>query len=275
MEPSKTMSKPAIDLFAYVDNHSIIPVLQAYSLPHNLRLTENQRFYILQEIIAGETRLQGLEGHQRELMERINQLHLEDLLVELDKAQEAFNEAVGVVWIGCNLLLAAIILHYAAVWALLRHAAELHGEPDMPGFMGIYKHWWDVDYKYLRAWKLQADENGDAPAKRTSRSKLYSGNIRGVFFRYIEKLRKMRHDLIGQTGYVAHYIAVGDKSSCFPCKGSVGFYLLGQGPFPGQVCRGASFCRCKRVIVLDPARYNIIVNKPDFSKWDWSMGVNE
>ena len=82
----------SIDLFTYADNYNIVPVLEAYSLPANLRLTADQRFYILQELIAGNARLAGLEGHQRELMERINQLHLEDLLVELDKAQEAYEE---------------------------------------------------------------------------------------------------------------------------------------------------------------------------------------
>lgn len=266
------MSKPAIDLFAYVDNHEIIPVLQAYSLPLNLRLTENQRFYILQEIIAGETRLQGLEGHQRDLMERINQLHLNDLLVELDKAQDAFEEAVGVVWLGSNLLLAAIMLHYATVWALCRKAAELEGIR-VEGLDNLIRHWWELDYKYLRAWKLQTDQDGDSPARRVSRSKLYSGNIRGAFFKYIETLKNQVNLLVQKPGWVAQYISKDDKATCLPCKSAVGFYILGQGPFPGQVCKGAALCRCKRVMVYDPARYKILHEKPDFSKWDWSMGV--
>jgi len=263
----------SIDLFAYADNHNIVPVLEAYSLPANLRLTADQRFYVLQELIAGNARLAGLEGHQRELMERINQLHLEDLLVELDKAQEAFEETVGIEWHGTGFLLAAIILHYATVWALLRHAAQLNGMPNMPGFMKQLRHWWDIDYKHLRAWKQQADENGDAPARRLSRAKLYSGNIRGIFYRYSERLRKAAHDLAGITGWVVHYVPKEDKNTCKPCKQAAGWYLLGHGPYPGQVCKGAGLCRCQRVLVYDPARYALLASKPDFNTWDWSHGV--
>lgn len=264
-----------MDLFAYIDTQSISPVLAQYALPASERLPGFKRFLILQEIIAGHARLTNLEGHARELMERINLLQIRDILEELEKAQDAYEEAVSGPWFGFGALAAAIILHYAIVIALARQAGVAMAQgPEVtePLLWRLVKRWWEQDYKYLRKWRDAAETDGDSPEKRANRATLYSGNIRGVLFRYIEILNQAKYGT-GNPGWVAHYQARGDKNTCKPCQAAVGWYLLGHGPFPGQVCKGRSRCRCVRVIVYDPARLKLLIEKPDFSNWDYSTGV--
>jgi hypothetical protein len=74
-----------------------------------------------------------------------------------------------------------------------------------------------------------------------ARSELYSGSARAVWFRADER---------GQAaGVVFYYEAVDDKGTCEPCldaeAGSP--YLPGEGPFPGEVCKGRGRCRCLRI----------------------------
>lgn len=264
-----------MDLFAYIDQQSIAPVLAQYALPESERLPGFKRFLILQEIIAGEARLQGLEGHARSLMERINMLQLRDILEELDKAQDAYEETVSGAWLGFNALAAAIMLHYSIVIALGRQAAVAMAQDAAQAeqlLWRLVKRWWELDYKYLRAWKDAAEHDGDSPEKRANRSTLYSGNIRGVLFRFIEMLNQIKYGAIN-PGWVAHYRPKGDKNTCKPCSAAAGYYLLGHGPFPGQVCKGRSRCRCVRVVVYDPARLKLLIEKPDFTNWDYSTGV--
>lgn len=56
----------------------------------------------------------------------------------------------------------------------------------------------------------------------------------------------------GGDGYVSQYIAKDDRSTCNPCRSAVGYYRLGQGPLPGQICLGGGACRCERIMIYAP-----------------------
>lgn len=61
----------------------------------------------------------------------------------------------------------------------------------------------------------------------------------------------------GQRGVVVDYEARDDGSTCEPClRAEAGSpYLVGTGPYPGQVCRGRGRCRCRRVERYDLAAW--------------------
>jgi hypothetical protein len=86
-----------------------------------------------------------------------------------------------------------------------------------------------------------------------ARSELYAGAGRGEFFRAVET-SAIADGRIG-PGNVVRYVAIGDANTCSPCLAAVGYYLPGEGPVPGQVCRGHGRCRCRRMWLFDPARY--------------------
>lgn len=258
-----------IDLFNYIDTNSIQPVLQYYSLTMSDRVKADQRFAILAEIFAGNVRLQGMEGEQRKLMEKINELELARLLEVIDELQDEFEKQVAV-WPGFNVMLAVLIFHYASVMMLSRHVARVNGGMGVDAWEANLrkqvKHWFDVDYKHLRDWKQGEQQTPSSDDKNAARAPLYGGNIRGIYFKLIELGYSM------SQGWVSEYITKGDKSTCKSCREAAGYYLPGQGPMPGQVCKGRARCRCKRVLKYDPARYNLLILKPDFTNWDWSMG---
>jgi len=81
------------------------------------------------------------------------------------------------------------------------------------------------------------------------RSWLYAGSGRGLFFAAEEEAQRL------QPGWVCYYEAIGDTNTCIPCRESVGYYLPTQGPMPGQVCLGHGRCRCRRLWLYDPQRY--------------------
>ena len=81
------------------------------------------------------------------------------------------------------------------------------------------------------------------------RAASYSGRARGVFFAAQEAGAALG------PGWVVHYQARDDGSTCSPCRDADGYYLPGQGPLPGEICYGGGACRCVRVPVYDPARY--------------------
>jgi hypothetical protein len=74
-----------------------------------------------------------------------------------------------------------------------------------------------------------------------NRLESYSGFGRGEMFR----LSGIEED-DGDT--VEDYIALDDGPTCSPCHEAAagGPYLPGEGPFPGQVCKGRGKCRCRR-----------------------------
>lgn len=97
-----------------------------------------------------------------------------------------------------------------------------------------------------------------------NRAQAYAGTGRGRFYALLERqsqLFKRLQPLGTLEGYglVAEYIARDDEVTCRPCHASQGFYLLGQGPFPGAVCLGRAHCRCRRVVRYLPSVYATLV----------------
>lgn len=54
------------------------------------------------------------------------------------------------------------------------------------------------------------------------------------------------------SGYIVRYVARDDRRTCSPCRGAVGYYRLGSGPYPGQICYGGYRCRCERIVMFAP-----------------------
>lgn len=89
-------------------------------------------------------------------------------------------------------------------------------------------------------------------AQIAARLRLYGGPARGQFFRGLED------DAAAQRsgwGYVYLYESVDDPNTCDECLAAEGYYLAGNGPYPGEICRGRGHCRCRRVPVYAPDIY--------------------
>lgn len=56
-------------------------------------------------------------------------------------------------------------------------------------------------------------------------------------------------------GWVYEYQPIDDGKTCRRCHEAKGYYLSGQGPYPGQICLGGWRCRCRRVAVYNPDIY--------------------
>lgn len=82
------------------------------------------------------------------------------------------------------------------------------------------------------------------------RAATYSGPGRTLFFEACETA-----DGGMGEGWVVRYVARDDRSTCSPCQRAEGYYLPGDGPYPGEVCLGGGACRCERWPVYDPAMY--------------------
>jgi len=81
-----------------------------------------------------------------------------------------------------------------------------------------------------------------------SRSMQYYGAAWSAWFVGNESLNT-------DVGWVSYYLPRDDRGTCQPCSAARGYYLPGQGPFPGQICRGGGYCRCQRILIYDPTRY--------------------
>lgn len=86
-----------------------------------------------------------------------------------------------------------------------------------------------------------------------NRAGMYGGVARGIFFEESEALL-IEEGSFGR-GWVAQYIPRDDGNTCGPCHQARGYYLIGQGPMPGQVCLGRNRCRCTRVIIYSMELY--------------------
>jgi hypothetical protein len=82
-----------------------------------------------------------------------------------------------------------------------------------------------------------------------ARVRLYTGAGRALFFEGAEQDRQ------GDAGWVIRYEARDDPDTCSPCSAAEGYYLPGEGPYPGDVCLGAGNCRCVRFAVFAPDVY--------------------
>lgn len=90
-----------------------------------------------------------------------------------------------------------------------------------------------------------------------TRSMMYAGALRAVGYRALEMQYEER------VGWVVQYIAVDDDRTCSECIDAManGPYMIGEGPFPGEVCLGRSRCRCRRELVYDEAAYERLVSR--------------
>ena len=88
-----------------------------------------------------------------------------------------------------------------------------------------------------------------------SRLAMYGARGRAGFFRAAEE-----YD--GESagyGWVVRYVARDDDATCGPCSEAQGYYLPGDGPYPGEVCLGRHRCRCRRVSVYAPDVYESLI----------------
>lgn len=84
-------------------------------------------------------------------------------------------------------------------------------------------------------------------AQIAARAELYAGAGRAEWFR--------SHEATLGDDYVIDYEAQDDSGTCLSCLGAQAGspYLVGAGPYPGDVCRGYGHCRCRRVERYAPA----------------------
>lgn len=92
-------------------------------------------------------------------------------------------------------------------------------------------------------------------AQIASRAALYAGDGRAAWFQEHERRN-------ARPGYVVRYYARDDDGTCSPCHQAQGVYLAGDGPQPGDVCRGHGRCRCTRELVLDQMEYQRLTTLP-------------
>ena len=95
----------------------------------------------------------------------------------------------------------------------------------------------------------------------TERAALYGGIGRAIFFRAFEQHRQVDGEG-NRAGWVIYYQSRDDSNTCSNCLEAQGYYLPGQGPYPGQVCLGRHHCRCRRVVMYDPAIYASLTGTP-------------
>lgn len=86
------------------------------------------------------------------------------------------------------------------------------------------------------------------------RAASYSGAGRRLFFEAWETGGGGPGD-----GWVVQYVAQDDERTCSPCREAEGFYLPGDGPYPGEVCLGGGHCRCERWPIYSPGLYAQLV----------------
>lgn len=108
-----------------------------------------------------------------------------------------------------------------------------------------------LSYLYRFAAENHARQAIGRPAGKDGlihRAMMYAGALRGAFFRGNESIDPGR-------GWVSRYIPVDDRRTCRPCRRARGYYLLGDGPWPGEVCFGGWACRCDRIVFYSPDIY--------------------
>lgn len=251
-----------LDMF---DKLSMTGLFTLYGLSADVESKRFPLLAVIAEKIAGDERLKGLDGNRRKFMLDVNRIMLEDLIRDLDDAQEEYEKTVALPWGGFEFVALALFLHYATVAVLMRRT----GSTD---WLKYLVRSWQVDYTYLKRWNKSEDDTGEdegqlTDAQKANRAKLYVGNSRGTFFQVYEQMKLLEN---AGKGWVAHYITRGDIKVCPPCNEAAGYYLLGQGPYPGRVCKGRARCRCKRVIEWNPGQYKLLISNVDVTNgWTW------
>ena len=90
-------------------------------------------------------------------------------------------------------------------------------------------------------------------AQIAQRLVMYAGRGYGQFFREYES-----GGTASGWGWVYRYEARDDNRTCYPCADAEGYYLPGDGPYPGEVCLGGGHCRCSRTPEYNPAIYEAL-----------------
>lgn len=74
---------------------------------------------------------------------------------------------------------------------------------------------------------------------------LYGGAVWAAWFRGNEAYGY-------DYGYISQYIPKDTIRTCQPCSSARGYYKLGEGPMPGQICLGGIRCQCERIVIYAP-----------------------
>ena len=231
-------------MFDWFDARSVADLLEAYGLYADIPTNMLEPFLV--EKIAGDDRLRNLDENRRATVLNANLVILEQMIEALDRAQDKYEDTVSLPWLGFDHVLLALFLHYATVRAIIGHAA--------PDALDVSKHMmraWRIDYRHLHEWSKSNAQETDA--QKANRAKLYTGNSRGTAFHQVEVGTLKRYT----AGWVSLY-QTKDSKACSSCHDAAGYYLIGRGPYPGQVCKGRARCRCKRLIVWNPAQHKIL-----------------
>lgn len=245
----------------FFERQSLFALLEAYGLYADVTSKHFPFFAALIEQIAGNERLRGLDGNRRKAMVETNRTLLEELITDLDESQEKYEEAVSLPWMGFDGMLAALFLHYATTYILLRRASV--PAADAAKLLGRS---FQMDMFYLKKWSNSLADLTDSEEKNSNRAKLYTGNARGTFFQAYEVSKAIHYP----HGWVAKYVTKDDMRVCSDCNDAAGYYLLTQGPFPGRVCKGRARCRCKRLIVWNPTQHKLLSGAVDVKAgWSW------
>lgn len=138
------------------------------------------------------------------------------------------------------------LIEYLATSALLGNDGQLTPESEEGVAQVMF-----VQMAYLARFADNIATGELSEAQIVARSKLYAGEGRGLFY------SEQEQGSIDLYGYVVDYIAVDDRATCSPCRNAEesGPYLPGEGPFPGRVCLGRGYCRCRRTLRYDPPAY--------------------
>lgn len=115
-------------------------------------------------------------------------------------------------------------------------------------------------YLFWFAWAIAARSmlgNPFTPQAILNRSLMYQGGGWFAWHRYNEMPTQ------GENFVVYEYRAVDDPRTCDECGRYSGqFFLPGEGPYPGQVCRGGGRCRCERIATYNPDIWSRLTGVP-------------
>lgn len=108
-----------------------------------------------------------------------------------------------------------------------------------------------LQYLYRFAAERHATEALERPHSTeylANRGTQYRGSAYAAWF--------IGNESVGQgEGWVSEYVARDDNRTCSSCISVQGFYLVGTGPYPGDVCLGGGACRCERRLVYNLEAY--------------------
>lgn len=255
---------------ANIDTSSVLstiePPLMLNEMPREVSKAQIQR--ALFELGITLNLSQG-NATQNEIMQRLALLSLDEMQNIHDQLQERFAKRVSSI---TEMVLAFLIPIY--IWqSLMIEEINTHiASQVILGSRGKHgKHKNEMDSRAsFQLWFLQ--RFGDylafsaatsvplSESKTVSRAISYGGTGRAAYYYTLERnLQDILTD--GAEGYIVQYVAMDDPRTCNPCHDAQGYYLPTDGPYPGEVCLGQAYCRCKRVLIFDPYTYRMLLDK--------------